>query len=95
MIQGSISKIRSQNTPHLPRFLNKHEKTKKNIVDNEETKEKRWSTGVDVDAEGEDENGEDREEDEGVDEDGLPVGPHTSKVHATTGSGKLEEQARR
>ena len=52
------------------------------------------SAGVDVDMEGEDENGVESEEDESVDGDGFAVGLHAAELHGAAVARQLEEQAR-
>ncbi|KAI0510539.1 hypothetical protein M5K25_010768 [Dendrobium thyrsiflorum] len=51
--------------------------------------------GVDVKVEGDDDDGEDGKEDEGVDEDGLSVGPHAAELCHSVVARKLEEEPRR
>lgn len=50
---------------------------------------------VDVEAESEDDDGEDSEKDESVEEDGLAVGPQAAELHAAVRPRELEQQARR
>lgn len=53
-----------------------------------------WSAGVDVDVEGEDEDGVEDEEEESVESYGLTVGLHVSKLHGPGVPRYLEQQPR-
>lgn len=53
-----------------------------------------WSAGVDVDVEGEDEDGVEDEEEESVESYGLTVGLHASELHGPGVPRYLEQQPR-
>lgn len=51
-----------------------------------------WLTGVDVDADGEDENGSEGEEDDGVNEDREATGLEAAELHQPAVARDLEQQ---
>lgn len=51
--------------------------------------------GVDMETEGDDDDGVDGEEDEGVEGHGLAVRPHASELHRAVGAGGLQDEPRR
>ncbi|RWW18888.1 hypothetical protein GW17_00017102 [Ensete ventricosum] len=53
------------------------------------------SAGVDMEAEGDDDDGVEGEEDECVEDDGLSVGSHAAEVHRPVGAGRLQHEPRR